>query len=83
MCVCARAHMSAQSLSRVPLFVTPVEYSLPVSSVHGIFQARILEWGVAISSFSVLPHPGIKPASSEYLALAGEFFTPVPPGKLP
>ena len=27
----------------------PLDYSLPISSVHGIFQARILEW-VAISS---------------------------------
>ena len=27
----------------------PTDYSLPGSSVHGIFQARILEW-VAISS---------------------------------
>ena len=26
----------------------PMDYSLPVSSVHGIFQARVLEW-VAIS----------------------------------
>ena len=22
----------------------PLDYSLPVSSVHGIFQARVLEW---------------------------------------
>ena len=28
----------------------PVDYSLPGSSVHGIFQARILEWD-AISFF--------------------------------
>ena len=35
-------------LSCVQLFVTPVGYSPPGSSVHGIFQARILEW-VAIS----------------------------------
>ena len=27
----------------------PMDYSLPVSSVHGILQARILEW-IAISS---------------------------------
>ena len=27
----------------------PLNYSLPGSSVHGIFQARILEW-IAISS---------------------------------
>ena len=42
-CVCA------QLLSPVWLFVTPWTCSLPRSSLHGIFQARILEW-VAISS---------------------------------
>ena len=31
-----------------PIFCSPMDYSLPGSSVHGIFQARILEW-VAIS----------------------------------
>ena len=30
----------------------PMDYSLPGSSIHGIFQARVLEW-VAIA-FSVL-----------------------------
>ena len=38
----------AQSLSRVRLFETPMDCSPPGSSVHGILQARILEW-VAIS----------------------------------
>ena len=41
-CVCA------QLLSHVKLFCNPMDYSPPGSSVHGIFQARILEW-VAIS----------------------------------
>ena len=36
----------------------PVDCSLPGSSVHGIFQARILEW-VAIPSPGNLPAPGI------------------------
>ena len=36
-------------LSHVGLFVTPMDCSPPGSSVHGIFQVRILEW-VAISS---------------------------------
>ena len=30
--------------------VAPMDYSLPASSVHGIFQARILEWTVISSS---------------------------------
>ena len=37
-----------QLLSHIHLFATSMDYSLPGSSVHGIFQARILEW-VAIS----------------------------------
>ena len=37
-------------LSRVLLFATPWTVSLPRSSIHGIFQARVLEW-VAISFF--------------------------------
>ena len=36
-----------RKLSRVQLFATPCD-PLPGSSVHGIFQARILEW-IAIS----------------------------------
>ena len=32
-----------------PTLCNPMDYSLPGSSVHGVFQARILEW-VAISS---------------------------------
>jgi len=52
----------------------------PGSSVHGIFQARILEW-VAISSSRDLPDPEIKPTSPAFPASAGGFFTLVPPGK--
>ena len=37
-----------QSLSHIWLFCDDIDCSLPVSSVHGISQARILEW-VAIS----------------------------------
>ena len=48
-----------------------MDCSLPGSSVHGILQARILEW-VAISFSRDLPDPGIEPASP---ALAGGFFT--------
>ena len=33
-----------QSFSHIQLFVTPMDYNLPGSSVRGILQARILEW---------------------------------------
>ena len=33
-----------------PTLSDPMDYSLPGSSVHGIFQARVLEWGaIALS----------------------------------
>ena len=47
LCVCACMH--AQLLSYVQLFVTPMDCRPPGFSVHGIFQARILEW-IATSS---------------------------------
>ena len=60
-------------------FCSLINCSPPGSSVRGIFQAGILEW-VVISTPGDLLSPGIKPAS---LALAGGFFTTVPPGKPP
>ena len=43
-------------------FATPMDCSLPGSSVHGIAQARILEW-IAIPFSRDLPNPVIKPRS--------------------
>ena len=37
-----------------PTLSDPMDYSLPASSVHGIFQARVLEWGaIAFSNINV------------------------------
>ena len=51
-----------------------MDCSPPVSSVHGIFQARILEW-VAISSPGDLPDPGVKRVSPVSPSLSGTLFT--------
>ena len=53
--------------------------SPPGSSVHGIFQARILEW-IAISYFRGSSQPRDESVSL-VSALAGGFFTTAPPGK--
>ena len=34
-------------------FSDPMDCSLPGSSIHGIFQARVLEWGAIAFSLSV------------------------------
>ena len=34
-----------KSLQSCPTLCDPMDCSLPGSSIHGIFQARVLEWG--------------------------------------
>ena len=51
----------------------PMDLSLPVSSVHGILQARILEW-LPCPPPDLLD-PGKETASLKSPALAGKFFT--------
>ena len=67
---------SHQGLSRVtaPMRVWPHGLKPPDFSVHGIFQARILEWE-AISSPRDLPDPWIEPRSP---ASADTLFTTAP-----
>ena len=66
--------MHAKSLLLCPTLCDPMNCSWPGSSVHGILQARILEWVVMTSSRG-LPDPGIEPTSLISPALAGGFFT--------
>ena len=72
---------SYQRISEValscPTLCDPMECSLRGSSIHGIFQTRVLEW-VAISFSRALPDPGIKPRS---LALQADTLPSEPPGK--
>ena len=61
----------AKSLQSCPTLCDPMDCCPPGFSVHGILQARILEW-LPFPPPGDLPDPGIKPASP---ALAGGFFT--------
>ena len=54
--------MSGWLLQSRPTPCNPGDCSLPGSFVHGILQARILEW-VAMTPPGDLPNPGIEPRS--------------------
>ena len=70
--VCVSLHSCR--FTRVRLFATLWTLCSPLgSSIHGVLQARILEW-VAISSSRGFPHPGIEPPSLMPPALASRFF---------
>ena len=67
-------HKGVCSVSQCPTLWDPMDCSPPVSSVHGILQARALEWAAMSSSRASSP-PRIKPSSP---ALAGGFLTTEP-----
>ena len=60
-----------------PTVCDPMDYSPPGSSVHGILQARILEW-VAMLSSRGSSQPSNQTRS---LALQADSFLSEPPGK--
>ena len=55
--------MNVKVTQLCPTLCNHMGYSLPGFSVHGILQARILEW-IAVSFSRRIPTPGIKPKSS-------------------
>ena len=42
---CMKVKSESEATQSCPTLSDPVDCSLPGSSVHGIFQARVLEWG--------------------------------------
>ena len=73
-CVCVLVTQSC------PIPCDPMNCILPVSSVRGILQARILEW-VAIPFSRRSSRPRIEPVSPASPALAGGLLIPEPPEK--
>ena len=63
--------VSSESHSGMSDSCDPMDYSLPGSSVHGILQARILEWvAISFSRGSYLPRN-----RTQVSCIAGRFFT--------
>ena len=62
-CFLCPAPAAAKSFQSYPTLSNLMDCSLPGSSVHGIFQARVLEWGamsyIGLNSMSDYPHKGI------------------------
>ena len=67
----------AKSFQLCLTLYNPTDCTPPGFSVHGVFQARILEW-VAISFSRHLPDPGTKSASLMSPALPGSSLSLAP-----
>ena len=72
--------VSAKSFQLCPTLCDPMDCSLPGSSVHGILQARILEW-VAMPSSRGSSWPRIEPESLVSPAVQSGSLPLAPPGR--
>ena len=52
---CMKVKSESELAQSCPTLSDPIDCSLPGSSIHGIFQARVLEWGAIAFSIS-WPH---------------------------
>ena len=77
-CVCVCVCVHAQSLQLCPTLCDPMDCSLPGFSVHGILQARILEW-VAMPSSRGFSQPRDQNRVSCIACISGRFLTTKPP----
>ena len=54
---CVKVKSESEVAQSCPTLSDPMDCSLPGSSVHGIFQARVLEWGAIAFSDCFLGRP--------------------------
>ena len=62
---CMKVKSESEVAQLCPTLSNPMDCSLPGSSIHGIFQARVLEWA-AIAFFKCVSYKGAKNISEEY-----------------
>ena len=63
---CMKVKRESEVAQSCPTLHDPMDCSLPGSSVHGIFQARVLEWGAI--AFSV--RSGMDPQNTSQISLS-------------
>ena len=51
---CLKVKSESEVAQLCPTLSDPMDYSLPGSYVHGIFQARVLEWGAIAFSEEII-----------------------------
>ena len=79
--VCVNARVHAKSLQSCPTLCSPMDCSPPGSPVHGILQARILEWVAVPSSKGLFPTQGLNPRLVGLLLWQAGSLPLAPPGK--
>ena len=64
---CIKVKSENEVTQSCPTLSDPMDCSLPGSSVHGIFQARVLEWGAIAFSSLVIREMQIQTTMKHYM----------------
>ena len=67
---CMKVKSEREVTQLCPTLSDPVDCSLPGSSVHGIFQARVLEWGAIAFSMSMSTEPQTRGPTEQYTVVS-------------
>ena len=63
----------SEVIQSCPTLSDPMDCSLPCSSIHGIFQARVLEWGAiafsAMEYYSAIKKSELMPLAATWMDL--------------
>ena len=88
---CMKVKSESEVAQSCPTLHDPMDCSLPGSSIHGIFQARVLEWcALAFSNYRPYQLPLLNPFTDVFISaivffcsrISNQFLTPVLlPGK--
>ena len=70
---CMRVKSESEVAQSCPTLNNPMDCSPPVSSVHGIFQAWVLEWGASVFSNN-MPSPRTKSTGYQSAAVPPFYF---------
>ena len=70
---CIKVKRESEVAQSYPTLSDPMDCSLPGSSIHGIFQARVLEWGA--TAFSSILDPKSLPLDPNFLPLDPNFLS--------
>ena len=61
---CMKVRSESEVAQSCPTLRDPMDCSLPGSSVHGIFQARVLEWGAIAFSYRESRYSQLRPPAT-------------------
>ena len=68
---CMKVKSESEVAQSCPTLSDPMDYSLPGSSIHGIFQARVLEW-IAVAFSGPHSYNPTNRVGRKFIGLAGE-----------